>query len=694
MPDLQLVHDGSRGRPTLRQFVAFYIQSRQWSVVPLRPSEKSCRDDNWKELRFTEEDFRPGDNVGLRSVNGIVVSDADCPEAITMADHFLPATGAVWGRPSRLRAKRAYRCSGIDKTITYKDLSRPGKDQSPTILELRSDHQDMMPPSIHPTGERLKWDGLLLDEASVDAESLTRAHRLLATAAFVARHYAAPGTRHDWCLALAGVLRGVGLTEEETQKVIVEAGRYAGEQKPDDRRTEIHSTYARSEEEPIAGAQALRELAGDAFVKSVNKFWGNGGKDHRGFITQNGKINANSQDNVHAALTKLDVRLTHNRFSNTLLIAVGDKHRPAAIDDAVVDALWLTVDKQFGFRPTPDFFEKFLKNEARQHPFHPVADYLAALSWDGTPRIDEWLLTYGCAKDTRLNRAIAAIVLIAAVRRVRTPGCKFDELLVLISPQGSDKSSALKALCPSEAWFSDDAPLGVDSKQVIERTSGKWLIEAAELVGLTKRDADSLKAWLSRQVDGPVRLAYGRNPVEVPRQFITIGTTNTHQFLKDRTGNRRFWPVRVERFDAAALRRDRDQLWAEAAHREATGESIRLDPNLYADAAKEQEERMVEDAWTMVLREALLNPADGSDALDRLLLNDVWDALCIPIERRDERATDRVNAIMQTLGYEKKQARGQSGDKHRDKSAKRWCRVRANGELCVEDQPELEEVGG
>jgi predicted P-loop ATPase len=112
---------------------------------------------------------------------------------------------------------------------------------------------------------------------------------------------------------------------------------------------------------------------------------------------------------------------------------------------------------------------------------------------------------------------VSALPLIAAVRRVRQPGCKFDELLILESEQGALKSGALRALCPDESYFSDDLPLGVDSKLTIERTMGKWIIEASELYGCRGREVEQLKAFLSRQADGPVRLAYARLPVVVPR---------------------------------------------------------------------------------------------------------------------------------------------------------------------------------
>ena len=111
--------------------------------------------------------------------------------------------------------------------------------------------------------------------------------------------------------------------------------------------------------------------------------------------------------------------------------------------------------------------------------------------------------------------AVGALPLIAAVRRVRQPGAKFDELLILESSQGKLKSTALQTLCPSPSWFSDDLPLGVDSKQVIERTAGKWILEASELHGNRGKEAEQLKHL--RQSDGPVRLAYAHLPVSVPR---------------------------------------------------------------------------------------------------------------------------------------------------------------------------------
>jgi len=184
------------------------------------------------------------------------------------------------------------------------------------------------------------------------------------------------------------------------------------------------------------------------------------------------------------------------------------------------------------------------------------------------PRLNTWLIDWAKAEDTPYTRAVSAKPLLAAVRRVRRPGTKFDEMLVLEAPQGYNRSSALRILAVNDDWFTDDIPLNADSKVVIERLSGKWIAEASELKGMRRGDVEHLKAMLSRQVDR-ARLAYDRTPTEYPRQSIFIGTTNSATYLRDMTGDRRYWPVAVERFDLEALKANRDQLWAEAAHREA-----------------------------------------------------------------------------------------------------------------------------
>ncbi len=226
-------------------------------------------------------------------------------------------------------------------------------------------------------------------------------------------------------------------------------------------------------------------------------------------------------------------------------------------------------------------------------------------------------------------------------------------MLILESPQGTLKSSALRALCPDDTWFSDDLPLGVSAKEVIERTGGKWVIEASELQGYTNAQVDHLKGMLARQIDGPVRLAYGHLSVEVPRQFLMVGTTNKlTEYLRDSTGNRRFWPVRVTKFEVAALARARDQLWAEAAHREAAGEVIRLPERLWAAATFEQDARRQIDPWEELLEDGQIVPLDFT--ADAIPVESLWAALGDAGRFFKRNDAERLAQIMQRFGYTRK----------------------------------------
>ena len=256
---------------------------------------------------------------------------------------------------------------------------------------------------------------------------------------------------------------------------------------------------------------------------------------------------------------------------------------------------------------------------AREKSFHPVRDYLANLTWDGVPRVDDLLVRYAGAVDSEYVRMVGAKTLIAAVRRVRKPGCKFDNVIVLEGSQGCGKSSFVKALVPNVEWFSD-SPIGnTESKDAPLSLQGRWIIELGEMSVLSKSGVEALKAFVSSSIDH-VRRPYGRLHEELRRQCVFIGTTNQDAYLKDQTGNRRFWPVGVGTMDIAALVADRDQLWAEAAAREVGEESLLLPQELWAAAAAEQGSRMPDDPWADKLRDWLDGDSvDGPvDAIDRI----------------------------------------------------------------------------
>ena len=363
---------------------------------------------------------------------------------------------------------------------------------------------------------------------------------------------------------------------------------------------------------------------------------------------KHGNILPNKQENVRLALSKLKKSLRYNTFADKVLIKT-DEETETILDDATLNDLWFEIDSTFHFRPAMEFFSKFIPSLARKNPFHPVQDYLNSLKWDGVKRIDNWLTTYANAADNEYTRAVGKLVLTAAVRRIRRPGVKFDEMLILESSQGKDKSSFLATLAVNKDWFTDDLPLTSDSKEVIERTSGKWIVEASDLSGMKQSEAEELKAFLSRGSE-IARLAYDKLTTERPRHFIVIGTTNAQYYLKDTTGNRRFWPVKVETFNMEKTREDRDQLWAEAAELEATGVSIRLDPSLYKLAEIQQERRRVDDPWEHVIADVL------GDVVGKMQTEEAWAIIQVPIERRSQWDNQRLGEVMRRLGFERKQA--------------------------------------
>lgn len=360
------------------------------------------------------------------------------------------------------------------------------------------------------------------------------------------------------------------------------------------------------------------------------------------------KLPKPNQHNIRIALLRLGVTVRLDTFQDRMIITGLDGFDH--LDDRAMDRLWLVIDEKFGFQPKKEFFYTVIADAARRNSFHPVQEYFDRLKWDGVKRIDTWLIDYAQAKDTPYVRAVSALMLTAGVRRIRHPGCKFDEMPTLISDQGTNKSTALAELAVNPDWFTDDLPLSADSKTVIERLKGRWIVEAAELKGMRGAAVEHLKSFLSRQIDR-ARMSYDRVISEVKRQCIIVGTTNSAKFLNDVTGNRRYWPVEVGVFDLVKLKADRDQLWAEAAAREAKGESIRLDSSLWAEAAEEQTERTVADPWVEQI-ENLLGKKMG-----KILTTDAWVIVGVVGAQQTQAANERLGSAMKACGWVRKKVR-------------------------------------
>lgn len=225
-----------------------------------------------------------------------------------------------------------------------------------------------------------------------------------------------------------------------------------------------------------------------------------------------------------------------------------------------------------------------------KHKFNDVRNYLSSLTWDGHPRLDTLFIEYLGAEDKPYTRAVTRKAFVAAVARAMEPGCKYDTMLILAGPQGIGKSTLLDKM--SKGWFNDGIRT-FEGKEASELLQGVWLVEIGELDAFRQTDVARIKQFLSLRADR-FRAAYGRHVKDIPRCCVFFGTTNTSAFLRDRTGNRRFWPVDVgvvpriktvwEYLDGEV-----DQIWAEAVMRWRLGESLFLTGALEAEAREVQE---------------------------------------------------------------------------------------------------------
>lgn len=265
-------------------------------------------------------------------------------------------------------------------------------------------------------------------------------------------------------------------------------------------------------------------------------------------------------------------------------------------DDA---QLYTWVADRYGVQFPENRFSKALTTVTDKRCFNPLREYVQQLpEWDGVPRADTLLIDYLGAPDTEYTRVVTRKTLVGAIQRVLQPGCKFDTVLVLDGKPGIGKSTLLRKL--GGKWFSDSLSLAdTRDKTAAEKLQGVWIMEIGEMQGTRKADVDIMKGFISRQVD-EYRAAYGRVVEHHPRTCIICGTTNsTTGFLRDTTGNRRFWPVPVNgggRLSVWDMTEDtRAQIWAETMILVAEGETSYLDAAMELEAAKMQREAIEYD---------------------------------------------------------------------------------------------------
>ncbi|MFA9398380.1 MAG: VapE domain-containing protein [Clostridiaceae bacterium] len=264
-------------------------------------------------------------------------------------------------------------------------------------------------------------------------------------------------------------------------------------------------------------------------------------------------------------------------------------------NDADLAHLKMYFDRHYAIW-SPMKIKDALLTAASERAFHPIRDYLNALPvWDGVERVDKLLIDYLGAEDNSYTRAVMRKTLVAAVARIYEPGIKFDYILVLNGPQGIGKSTFFAKI--GGRWFSDSLTVSdMRDKAGAEKLQGYWILELGELAGLRKIDVETVKSFITR-TDDKFRQSYGVNVENHPRQCIVVGSTNsTSGFLRDVTGNRRFWPVRVNGGKKRVWDLNEvDQIWAEALHKYRAGEALILTGDEEHMAYDEQRDAMEAD---------------------------------------------------------------------------------------------------
>ena len=384
-------------------------------------------------------------------------------------------------------------------------------------------------------------------------------------------------------------------------------------------------------------------------------------------ITEKGAL-AQTIENVVIILThdpKLAGRLALNEMEHNIValssLPWAATKGPRQWNDGDDAALRYYLERTYGLTGKDRIFDA-VNVVAQQGAFHPVREYLDSLRWDGIPRLDTLLIDYLGAEDNEYTRAVTRKTLTAAVARIYRPGCKFDYMLTLRGRQGLGKSALIAKL--GGKWFSDTFTT-MQGKDAYEQVLGVWIVEVGELAGMRKAEAETIKLYISKQSDR-FRPAYGRRLQEFPRQCIFIGTTNETQFLRDATGNRRFWVVDTPNDPARDMWEELTPetvglIWAEAVEVYRAGEPLYLSRELETVAREVQEtyeeenpragivaeylDRLLPEGW-----DDLDTDAVGTVKRDTVCTLEIWaEALGGNPDRMDRYASKEIRDIMAKL---------------------------------------------
>lgn len=314
-------------------------------------------------------------------------------------------------------------------------------------------------------------------------------------------------------------------------------------------------------------------------------------------------------------------------------------------DDAFVR--WF-VEKKYHFHSVQKC-DDALRMLFKSREYNPVRDMIESLTWDGTPRIMGFLTKWLKCEDTPYTREVSRLIFAGGIHRLYNPGCKFDDVPVLIgTKQGEGKSTFVRWLAMSDEFFTEVNE--IEGQKGMEAIEGAWICELGELLALTKaREVEAVKSFLSRQVDH-YRKPYDKRPSDYKRQCIFIGTTNKEQFLVDRTGNRRFYPVKVNQLGydlfnhKDEIQADIRQCWAEAKVLYDRGELYAFADRSIINEIRTEQAKAVEDDYRVGMIEAYLEDKD------EVCILEIWrSALNNEYTKPNKKESNEIGLILQSM---------------------------------------------
>jgi predicted P-loop ATPase len=656
----------------------------------------------------------PESNIAVATGNGVLVIDEDAAGALEqwLGDRELPETFTtrtgkgrhIWLRADVKISNKVRLAPNIDirgdrgyvvvppsvhvSGVLYEvEIDTPIADAPSWLLELLTPkapaapirpkmHLQFSPTSVAGESARLhSYAASVLRNATSIIRSSTEGTRndTLNTQSFLLGTILSASWSHGLSEAvveaqLYSAAKEAGLTDRETLKTIrsgLTAGAKQPRQLPVSRDEIVHSVRASAAAaRQMATEQAKTEQDADTISALRDKLIDGLAKTQKGAIQK-------TSSNLYKILLgepELSGSIVYDAFANRVALlhkppfdasSIGGEPfvRGRAWRDADDTRLKVWLQDVYGVSWPIEEVSRTVNAIAEANVWHPIREKLDALSWDGHSRVDTWLVDYLGAADTAYNRLVGRLWLIAAVARVYQPGCKAEDMLILEGSQGIGKSTALAAVALQDDWFSDSPVQISEMEKSASAIQGKWIIEMAELASLSRTETETIKSFLSRRIDH-YRAPYEKRATSVARQCIFAGSTNSSQYLKDATGNRRFWPIvctpSTGQCDIQGLLLVRYQMWAEAVALYRAGEVWWIQ-DTHQDALREatevQAQKTEMDPWVEMLSSLV------EDKHMQYTIQDVADALDLPAKQIDNRTYARMLSAMQQLGYVKKQVR-------------------------------------